>query len=99
MGPNGIHASQGTQRAGQCHRHLSIIFQWSWESGEVSDDHWPVNLTSVSGKIMEKIMLGVIEKHLKDSEVVGNSQYEFMRGRSCLTNSVSFYDKVTHLDP
>lgn len=58
----------------------------------------PVSLTSVSGNAIEKIMLGVIEKHLKDSEAVGNSQYEFMRGRSCLTNSISFY-KVTHLDP
>ena len=25
------------------------------------------------------------------------SQHGFMKGRSCLTNLISFYDKVTHL--
>ncbi|GAB0182819.1 mitochondrial enolase superfamily member 1 [Grus japonensis] len=57
----------------------------------------PVSLTSVPGKITEKIMLGVIEKHLKDNAVIGHSQHRFVRGRACLTNLVSFYDKVTHL--
>jgi len=45
----------------------------------------------------EKIILGVTEKHLKDSAVIGHTQHGFMRGRSCLTNLISFYDKVTHL--
>ena len=49
------------------------------------------------GKIMEKIILGVIEKHLKDNAVIGQSQQGFMKGKSCLTNLISFYDKVTHL--
>ena len=42
-------------------------------------------------------MLGVIEKHLKDNAVIGHSQHGFVRGRACLTNLVSFYNKVTHL--
>ena len=41
-------------------------------------------------------MLGVIEKHLKDNAVIGPSQHGFTRGKSCLTNLISFYDKVTH---
>ena len=84
-------------------RPLSIISQWSWESGEVPIDwklanivpifkskkedpsnHRPVSLTSVPGKIMEKIMLGVIEKHLKDNVVIGHSQHRFMRGKFLL---------------
>uniref|UniRef100_A0A8B9ICY2 Reverse transcriptase domain-containing protein n=1 Tax=Anser brachyrhynchus TaxID=132585 RepID=A0A8B9ICY2_9AVES len=94
---------------------LSIIFQLSWESGEVPV-HWklasvvpifkkgkeedpgnyrPVSLTSVPGKITE-IISGVTEAHLGDNAVIGPSQHGFMRGRSCLTNLISFY-KITHL--
>ncbi|GAB0203202.1 hypothetical protein GRJ2_002785800 [Grus japonensis] len=117
MGPDGIHPRVLGELADVIVRPLSIIFQRSWESGEVPVDwklanvvpifkkgkqedpgnYRPVSLTSVPGKIMEKIMLGVIEKHLKDNAVIGHSQHGFMRGRACLTNLVSFYDKVTHL--
>lgn len=34
----------------------------------------PVSLTSVPGEIMEKIILGVIEKHLRDNSVSGQNQ-------------------------
>ena len=46
---------------------------------------------------MEKIILGVTEKCLKDNALVGPSQHGFSRGKSCLTDLISFYDKVTHL--
>lgn len=36
-------------------------------------------LSLVHAKIMEKIILEVIEKHLKDSEVIAQSQYGFMK--------------------
>ncbi|GAB0182551.1 mitochondrial enolase superfamily member 1 [Grus japonensis] len=117
MGPDGIHPRVLRELADVIVRPLSIIFEWSWESGEVSVDwklanvvpifkkgkkedpgnYRPVSLTSVPGKIVEKIMLGVIEKHLKDNTVIGHSQHGFVRGRACLTNLVSFYNKVTHL--
>jgi len=46
---------------------------------------------------MEKVILGVIEKQWSDSAEVGHSQQGVMRGKSCLTNLMSFYDKVIHL--
>jgi len=46
---------------------------------------------------MEKMILEVIEAHLGDNAGIGPSQPGFMRGRSCLTNLISFYDKITHL--
>lgn len=75
-----------------------VIFQCSWESGEVSvdwklayvdpiqkngnrddpDSYGPVNLISVPGKIMEKNVLGVTEKHLNDNAVVGQRQHRFL---------------------
>lgn len=45
----------------------------------------PVSLTSVSGNAIEKITLGVIEKHLKGIAVKGHSQHGFMKGKSFLT--------------
>lgn len=36
-------------------------------------------------------------RQLKDNVVIGHGQHRFTRGRSCLTNLISFYDKVTHL--
>ncbi|KAJ7415370.1 hypothetical protein WISP_78576 [Willisornis vidua] len=53
----------------------------------------PVSLTSVPGKVVEKFILEGIEKHLKDNAVSGHSQHNFMRGKSCLSNSISFYNK------
>ena len=57
----------------------------------------PVRLTSVHGKIMEVIILGTIERHLKTNAITRHSQHGFTKGKSCLTNLISFYDKVTRL--
>ncbi|KAJ7424345.1 RNA-directed DNA polymerase from mobile element jockey-like protein [Pitangus sulphuratus] len=57
----------------------------------------PVSLTSVPGKVMEKIIPRCIEKHLKDNTVIGHSQHNFMRGKSCLSDLIPFYDNVPHL--
>lgn len=46
----------------------------------------PASLTSVTTKIMDKIILESIEKYLKSNAVTGNSQHSFMRGKSCLLN-------------
>uniref|UniRef100_A0A8B9BNZ0 Reverse transcriptase domain-containing protein n=1 Tax=Anser brachyrhynchus TaxID=132585 RepID=A0A8B9BNZ0_9AVES len=57
----------------------------------------PVSLTSVPGKLMEQIILSVITRHLQGNQAIRPSQHGFMKDRSCLTNPISFYDKVTRL--
>ncbi|RMB93164.1 hypothetical protein DUI87_30393 [Hirundo rustica rustica] len=57
----------------------------------------PVSLTSVPGKIMEQFILSVITQNLQDGQGLRPSQHRFRRGRSCLTNLITFYEQVTCL--
>ncbi|KAJ7420827.1 RNA-directed DNA polymerase from mobile element jockey-like protein [Willisornis vidua] len=61
------------------------------------DNYRPVSLTSVPGRVMEQIILSAITQHLQDGHGLRPSQHGFRKGRSCLTNLISFYDQVTHL--
>jgi len=49
------------------------------------------------GKIVERFILSALTRHVKDNQGIRPSQHGFMKGRSCLTNLISFYDQVTHL--
>ena len=57
----------------------------------------PISLTSVPGKVMERIISGTIVDQLKVNQRIRPSQHGFTNGKSCLTNLISFYDKVTRL--
>lgn len=71
------------------------IFCTSFKEGPGDPNSYrAVSLTLALGKITEKIPLRSIEKHLKDDEVIGHRQDGFMRGKLCLTNLISFYDKL-----
>ncbi|NWZ36396.1 RTJK polymerase, partial [Brachypodius atriceps] len=56
-----------------------------------------VSLTSVPGKVMEQFILSAITQNFQDGQGIRPSQHGFRKGRSCLTNLVSFYDQVTCL--
>uniref|UniRef100_A0A803SSL5 Reverse transcriptase domain-containing protein n=1 Tax=Anolis carolinensis TaxID=28377 RepID=A0A803SSL5_ANOCA len=54
-----------------------------------------VSLTSIPGKILEKIIKEVVCKHLETDAVIANSQHGFTKNKSCQTNLISFFDRVT----
>ena len=55
----------------------------------------PVSLTSVCCKVMEQILKDAIVEHLDRNGIMRKSQHGFLRGRSCMTNLISFMDKIT----
>ncbi|KAK4822673.1 hypothetical protein QYF61_019040 [Mycteria americana] len=70
-----------------------------YKKGQKEDpgSYRPVSLTSVPGKLMEQIILSAITRHVENNQGTKPSQHGFRKGRSCLTNLISFYDKVTCL--
>ncbi|GAB0181569.1 mitochondrial enolase superfamily member 1 [Grus japonensis] len=110
MGPEGIHPRALRELAEVLTKPLSIIYQQSWLTGEVPVD-WTlanvmpiykeggssgsVSLTLVLGKVVEQIILSAVTHRVQDNQVIRPSQHGFTKGRSCLTNLMSLYDKVT----
>jgi len=54
-----------------------------------------VSLTSIPAKVMEQLILEVINKQVKEKKVIRSSQHGFIKGKSCLTNLIAFYDGMT----
>ena len=70
-----------------------------YKNGQKDDpgNYRPVSLTSVLGKLMEQLILSTITQHMWDNQMIRPSQQGFMKGRCCLTNLISFYDRATRL--
>ncbi|KAK4806922.1 hypothetical protein QYF61_012643 [Mycteria americana] len=71
------------------------IYKKGWK--EDPGNYRPVSLASVPGQVMERFILSVLNRHVQANQGIRPSQHGFRKGRSCLTNLISFYDKVTCL--
>ncbi|KAK8747748.1 hypothetical protein OTU49_016574, partial [Cherax quadricarinatus] len=57
----------------------------------------PVSLTCIVCKVMEKIIRRRVVEHLERNKIINENQHGFMEGKSCITNLLEFYDKVTEV--
>jgi hypothetical protein len=55
----------------------------------------PVSLTSVCCKLMESVLRDKIMNHLLENKLINESQHGFMSNKSCCTNLLEFFEKVT----
>ena len=56
-----------------------------------------VNFKTFSGLDQDVVLLNAITQHMQVNRRIRPSQHGFMKGKSCLTNLIFFYDQVTHL--
>ena len=56
----------------------------------------PISLTSISCKVLETIIKDNIVEHLDNNCLIGNTQHGFVKGRSCTTNLLDFFEEVTN---
>src|SRR6218665_302265 len=54
----------------------------------------PISLTCMVCKVLESMVKRVIVEHLEDNKLIKISQHGFMKGRSCLTNLLDFFEEV-----
>ena len=59
------------------------------------ENYTPISLTSQVCKLFESIIRDAVVKYLETNLLIQDSQHGFRKGRSCLTNLLSFLDKVT----
>ena len=62
---------------------------------EEPGNYRPVSLTSIPGKILEKIIKQSLCKHLESNAMITRSQHGFVKNKSCQTNLITFFDQVT----
>ena len=56
------------------------------------ENYRPVSLPLAPEEVMEQTVLREITLRVQDSREIRSSQHGFMKGRSCLTNRISFSD-------
>jgi hypothetical protein len=64
-------------------------------SKEVAGNYRPVSLTTHVCKILEALIKDVLIAHLMKYNLINDSQHGFVKGKSCLTNLLGFFEDVT----
>ncbi|PKU33191.1 rna-directed dna polymerase from mobile element jockey-like [Limosa lapponica baueri] len=76
-------------------RKANVILVFKKGKKEDLGNYRPISLTSNPRKMMERLVLGVISKHMEEKKAIRSSQQGFTKRKSCLLNLIAFYDGMT----
>ena len=74
--------------------HVTPIYKQKGKRSEPGN-YRPVSLTSVVGKMMERLVKEELVNHLESKKLLSDSQHGFRPGRSPQTNLIEFLNKTT----
>ena len=76
---------------------LVLAFIPSLKKGEKSkaENYRPISLTSVPGKFMERLVRKAIVEHMTTNKVLSESQHDFLKGKSCVTQLLEYLEDIT----
>ena len=68
-----------------------------FKKGEKSkaENYRPISLTSVSGKLMERLVRNTIVEHMTSNNLFSESQHSFLKGKSCVTQLLEYLENIT----
>ena len=76
---------------------LVLAFIPSLKKGEKSkaENYRQISLTSVPGKLMERLVRKAIVEHMTTNKVLSESQHDFLKGKSCVTQLLEYLEDIT----
>ena len=77
-----------------------------WKQGNVTaifksgsktkpENYKPISLTSVPGKLLERLIRDILVKHMEENNLFSKAQHGFMTGRSCSTQLLELMEELT----
>ena len=77
--------------------HIIPIFKKG--SRSKAGNYRPISLTSVIGKVLERIIRDQVTEHLDRHSLIFDTQHGFRKGKSCTTNLLEYLEVITkHVD-
>ena len=76
-------------------RRANVVPIFKKGSKSLPSNYRPVSLTSIVGKILERLIKDHMDEFLLEKNYLSSRQHGFMKDRSCQTNLISFYEEVS----
>ena len=76
-------------------RRANVVPIFKKGTKSLPSNYRPVSLTSIVGKILERLIKDHIDEFLLEKNNLSNRQHEFIKDRSCQANLIYFYEEVS----